>query len=341
MWKATLAAATGIVAAPAAWKNERAMWFSLSTLSAIAVAALLGTIAAPEAPALTAYSHTTVTVTSTTGGVPQDLPTELYKPDGAGPFPAIVILHDCSGLGLHSSGAPARWAQLLATQGYVVAMPDSFAPRGYPSGVCTALSGNSTAKVNPGPRGYDAFATLAYLRQQSFVDGAHIGVMGGSHGGSTTLVVDTMPLAASAPLAQEKPHGFAAAIALYPACAGRYGNWSAQREAGDHGKVVEFIGTYQPVVPLLILVGEKDDWAPAEHCRVLAERAQAAGYPVTAKIYPGANHSFDSNAPERYVAERRNTNSPSGRGATTGGNQAAWNDAMQEVTAFFGRYLKN
>jgi dienelactone hydrolase len=58
------------------------------------------------------------------------------------------------------------------------------------------------------------------------------------------------------------------------------------------------------------------------------------------KIYPGADHSFDSAAPERYVADRRNANSPSGRGATTGGNPAAWNDAMQEVTAFFGRYLK-
>jgi dienelactone hydrolase len=317
----------------------------LSALGAIALAALLGTVAAPEARALVAYSHDVVTVASTTGGIPQDLPAQLYKPEGGGPFPVIVMLHDCSGLGPHSSGAPARWAQLLATRGYVVIMPDSFTPRGYPQGVCTAppaneRGGNSTAKVNSLPRAYDAFAALTYLRTLPYVDGAHIGVMGGSHGGATTLVIDTMPVAATAPLAQEKQHGFAAAIALYPGCAARYGNWSVRRESGDHGKVVEFIGTYQPVEPLLILVGEKDDWAPAEHCRVLAERAQAAGYPVTVKIYPGADHSFDSAAPERYVADRRNANSPSGRGATTGGNPAAWNDAIQEVTAFFGRYLK-
>ena len=309
----------------------------LGALGAIALAALLGAVTAPAA---SAYTHDAVTVPSTTDGVPQDLPTELYKPDGAGPFPAIVIMHDCSGLGPKSSGAPARWAPFLASQGYVVAVPDSFTPRGFAAGVCTAPANNSTRKVDPLPRAADAFATLAHLRRQPFVDAAHIGVMGGSHGGSTTLVVDTTPVAATAPLAQDKLHGFAAAIALYPGCGARFGSWTVKREAGDHGKVVDYIGTYQPVAPLLILIGEKDDWTPAEHCRVLAERAQAAGYPVTIKIYPGANHSFDNTFPQRYVADRRNANAPDGRGATTGGDPSAWKDAMQQVSAFFARYLK-
>lgn len=310
-------------------------------LGTIALAAVLGWASTPEAQALVAYSNSAVTVTSSTDGVPQDLPAQLYKPEGSGPFPAVVILHDCSGVGPRSSGAPGRWAQLLATNGYVVLVPDSFTPRGYPQGVCTAPPGNSTAKVNPLPRAYDAYAALAYLRTVAYVDGTHIGVMGGSHGGATTLAVDTMPIAASAPLAQEKQHGFAAAIALYPGCGARYGNWSVRREFGDRGKVVEFIGTYRPVAPLLILIGEKDDWTPAEHCRVMAERAQAAGYPVTIKIYPGADHAFDNSAPARYVAERRNANAPEGRGATTGGDPNAWHDAMQQVTAFFGHFLKN
>jgi dienelactone hydrolase len=308
--------------------------------SIFVLAVLFGVLETPEARALLAYTHVSVSVPSTTDGVPQDLPTELYKPEGNGPFPAIVIMHDCSGLGPRSSGSPVHWAQLLATEGYVVALPDSFAPRGFPGGVCTAPMGNSTLKVNPLPRAFDAFATLAYLRRQSFVDGAHIGVMGGSHGGATTLTVDSLAPTSAAPLAQDKQHGFAAAIALYPGCGARYGNWNVRRESGDRGKVVEFFGTYQPVAPLLILVGEKDDWTPAEHCRVLTERAQAAGYPVTIKIYLGANHSFDGTAPQRYVAERRNANASDGRGATTGGDPAAWKDAMQQVTAFFARYLK-
>jgi dienelactone hydrolase len=101
-----------------------------------------------------------------------------------------------------------------------------------------------------------------------------------------------------------------------------------------------YFGVYQPVAPLLILVGEADDWTPAEPCRKLTEAAQKAGYPVTIKIYPGAHHAFDGSSPVRYLPTRVNVNSPSGRGATTGGDPKAWADSIREVTAFFARYLK-
>ena len=39
------------------------------------------------------------------------------------------------------------------------------------------------------------------------------------------------------------------------------------------------------------------------------------------------------------VAARVNANAPGGRGATTGGDPAAWADSIREVIAFFGRYL--
>jgi dienelactone hydrolase len=60
---------------------------------------------------------------------------------------------------------------------------------------------------------------------------------------------------------------------------------------------------------------------------------------VTIKVYPGAYHAFDSNHPVRYVATRVNANSPSGRGATTGGDPKAWADSIREVVAFFGQHL--
>jgi dienelactone hydrolase len=89
----------------------------------------------------------------------------------------------------------------------------------------------------------------------------------------------------------------------------------------------------------LILIGEKDDWTPAEPCRKLAEGARDAGYPVAIKIYPGAHHSFDSSRPPRYVAARINPGAPGGRGATTGGDPGAWADSIREVDAFFGRHV--
>jgi dienelactone hydrolase len=268
----------------------------------------------------------------------QHIPAALLKPDGPGPFPAVVIMHDCSGLGPLSSGGPDRWAKELVKQGYVVITPDSFTPRGYPNGVCTDSS-PGRARVNPFRRVPDAYAALAHLRTLPYVDGSRVGVMGGSHGGSTTLTAVVAPGSDRDLLAKEKRAGFAAAVALYPGCEGPLGPWRASRQTGVSGPVAEYTGVYRAVTPLLILIGEKDDWTPAETCRKLTEVSQAAGYPVTIKIYPGAHHSFDSDRPVRYLATRVNGNSPNGRGATTGGNPEAWADSIREVTAFFGRCL--
>lgn len=45
--------------------------------------------------------------------------------------------------------------------------------------------------------------------------------------------------------------------------------------------------------------------------------------------------------PVRYIAERRNINKGSGRGATTGGDPAAWKDSIEQVKGFFARYLRD
>ncbi|MCE5266034.1 MAG: dienelactone hydrolase family protein [Deltaproteobacteria bacterium] len=277
----------------------------------------------------------------TTGlsGAPEQIPLRLLQPDGPGPFPAVVILHDCSGLGPRSSRSPDRWAQELVRQGYAVAIPDSFTTRGHAGGVCTETSPRR-AEVNPFRRVLDAYAALAYLRTLPDVDGSRVGLMGGSHGGSTTLASMAAPESESELLAPAKDAGFAAAVALYPGCDGGYGSWRAVRPSGRGGPVTGYIGVYKPVAPLLILIGADDDWTPAEPCRILAETSARSGYPVETKIYPGAHHAFDSSNPVRYLANRVNANAPGGRGATTGGDPAAWADSIREVEAFFGRHLK-
>jgi dienelactone hydrolase len=259
-------------------------------------------------------------------------PFTLTKPAGAGPFPAVVILHDCSGLGPKSSGAPWRWSAVLAARGYVTIWPDSFRPRGRPKGVCIDAI---PPRITYDDRAGDAYAALAYLRSLPFVDGRRIAVMGGSHGGSSTLaaIVDTPRNVRRGPM------GFAAAIALYPNCGRSFGSWSVTRSR-DAGKLeLAYEGAFKPRAPLLILIGELDDWTPAEPCRRLAATAQAAGYPLELKIYPSAHHSFDSNVPIRYVAERINLNAPTRRGATTGGNAEAWRDAIERVDRFLSQHL--
>ena len=260
-----------------------------------------------------------------------EIPFRVLLPDGRSPasgrYPAVVIMHDCSGLGAKSSGAPARWANELLKRGYVVMIPDSFSTRGHAEGVCANPSPARFA-VGPRRRAQDAFAALAYIRALPFVDGSRVGLMGGSQGGSTTLVTMASPLNGSETPAQGGGNGFAAAIALYPGCKVRAGSWRA-----------DATGVYQPTAPLYILIGEKDDWTPALPCRTLAQSAPAQGSPVTIKVYPGAHHAFDSRSPLRYVEGRMNANAPGGRGATTGGDPDAWADSILEVEAFFARHL--
>ena len=147
--------------------------------------------------------------TTTPAGTPEWIPIQIQKPDGAGPFPAVVIMHDCSGLGPRSSGAPGRWATELVGRGYVVLMPDSFTTRGFPAGVCTNPSPRRS-DVGPSRRVRDAHAALAHLRTLPFVDGSRVGLMGGSHGGASTLATMVAPSASP---------GFRAGVALYPGCA--------------------------------------------------------------------------------------------------------------------------
>jgi dienelactone hydrolase/predicted MFS family arabinose efflux permease len=259
------------------------------------------------------------------GQAQDEIPMEIRKPDGTGPFPAIVIAHDCSGLG-SASNAPDRWARELVPRGYVVLIPDSFSTRGFPTGVCTDPSPKRN-EVSPQNRVRDVYWALARARALPYVDGARVGIMGGSHGGATTLRAMSAPVNDNAPNAQAKKDGFKAGIALYPGC----GDTRARNSSG---------GVYKPIAPVLILAGAFDDWTPAAPCQKLADGAKAAGYPVSIKVYPATHHSFDNNNPVRFDPMRVNANASGGRGATTGGNPFAWADAKKTVPAFFDQHLK-
>ena len=261
-------------------------------------------------------------------GGTERIPVTVARPAGDGPSPAVVILHDCSGLGARSSGAPARWSHELVARGYVTIVPDSFTTRGHPDGVCTD-GRPSRGEVAPARRALDAYAALAHARALPFVDGRHVGLMGGSHGGSSTLAALAAADDPGDALARAQRDGFAAAVALYPGCRARYGGWRPDAD-----------GAYRPVAPLLILIGERDDWTPAAPCEALVRSTRGGPHPADIVVYPGARHSFDSDRPVRYVATRVNMNAPGGRGATTGGDPRAWADSIRRVTEFFDRTLR-
>ncbi len=226
-----------------------------------------------------------------------EIPGWIYQPAGAGPFPAIILAHSCAGTSAHTE----IWGKLLASWGYLVLAPDSFGPRGHKQ-VCT----NGSA-VTGGMRVTDIAGALKFLAERPDVQPGKIGLIGHSHGGWTVMraVQKSYGLGAL---------GLKAAVAYYPSCAPQF-----DRDVD---------------LPLLILIGDKDDWTPADRCRQL----QAAGFTkpelVQAIYYPNAYHSFDSRLPDRSVP---------GNGSTMhrlGYDPAAGPDAEARTKAFFDKYLR-
>jgi dienelactone hydrolase len=218
----------------------------------------------------------------------------------------VVFLHGCAGI----DPVQHDWAHRLQQWGYVVLLAYSFGPRGV-TNVCTA--GVALSPVDPQyDRMPDASAAQAYLAHQPFVDPHRIALMGWAVGGRATLyAVDSLYLA------EIRPTPFKAAVALYPLCL--YG------------------GLRQLNAPLLILIGEEDDWTPVGYCRDMVRRsAEVEGQRVddiTLQVYPGAGHAFDSRKALHRVA------GPSASGHLVGRHEEAAAHAEAEVQRFLARHL--
>jgi dienelactone hydrolase len=238
---------------------------------------------------------------------------ELFRPEGAGPFPAVVTLHGCGGLNGKSGGLSPRhadWAKRLTDAGFIVLFPDSFGSRGEGSQCNTDDRVARASRERPD----DAIAAARYLKSRSDVKADAVNLLGWSNGGSTVLYT----LRNAARRGGDRP--FAKAVAFYPGCRTplERGNWHSN-------------------TPLLLLIGEADDWTPAGPCRTLVSQAQAAGEPASIVTYPGAYHDFDH--PDLQVRLKRGlayTGDGSGM-AHTGTNVAARTDAISRVLGFLAR----
>ncbi len=183
----------------------------------------------------------------------------LEKPDGNGPFPAVVLLHGCGGIKEFNY----TWAKRLKESGYVTLVLDSLSPRGVFGDTCDGFT------VHPAKRALDAHAAKSYLSKLSYVDRSKIAVIGWSHGGWSILY------ALRDQWTTNPKEPFKAAIAVYPYC-------------GHPNKQFDNLNA-----PLLILTGKKDSWCPPKHC---LERipSNKTSHDIILKLYPNAYHSFDN-----------------------------------------------
>jgi dienelactone hydrolase len=235
----------------------------------------------------------------------------LFRPQGNGPFPAIIALHGCSGLFLKSGEMNSRdleWGKRLSENGYVVLFPDSFNSRGYDE-ICTRPEKGDLPKTI---RPYDAFAALKWLQSQTFVKKDKVALMGWSNGGSTLLwAVDRNSNARPVDLRFD----FKIAIAFYPGC--------------YHADLVE---NWANKIPTEILIGALDNWTEPKYCLSLVRRSDQ-NPPLKIKVYPDAYHDFDR--PNSPVHEYGGLSGiPSHRNsATVGTNEVARAQAIAKAMA--------
>lgn len=239
-----------------------------------------------------------------------------FQVDSAEPAPAVVMLHGCGGA-YDKNGALSRrmidYARLINQAGMHALVVDSFTARGQTQ-ICTQKVGKRL--ITQANRRLDALSSLEWLAARNDVDASRLGLLGWSNGGSTVLAA-TNERHEDVASAAAKP---AFAIAFYPGC-------ETDLQRG-----------YETTTRLLIMVGESDDWTPAEPCRKLAAAASRHGSLVEFEAYPGAYHGFDSKAPVRVRTNVPNGVHP-GKGVTVGGNPQALKLSRERLERFLAQAL--
>ncbi|KIZ42216.1 MULTISPECIES: dienelactone hydrolase family protein [Rhodopseudomonas] len=222
----------------------------------------------------------------------------LYKPDGDGPFRAVIALHDCDGLAAKSDPVQPRyadWAKRLQRAGRAVLLPDSYASR--------ELGPQCGIKDRPvlarRQRVGDILASRHWLSQQSWVAPNRISLLGWGNGASAVLWSVRPQLAIDA-----RGPDFHSAVVFYPDCrrSARLG-WSAR-------------------VPTLLLIGGNDNVSSPAACRQMIDGARGRSALARIVVYPGAKHRFD-----RDDMVKRGHH---------GGDAAARADAQKRVAEWLG-----
>jgi carboxymethylenebutenolidase len=178
----------------------------------------------------------------------------LARPEGDGPFPAVVVIHEIFGLNDNMRDIAGRFAE----QGYIALAVDLFAGRNRAVCMFRFFAGILLNSLDhSGIR--DLKAALTFLAQQPGVDGARLGAIGFCMGGSFAIAWACADdrLKAIAPYYGMNPRPLAAVARACPV-----------------------VGSYPD-----------PDFTTA-HGRRLDAELDTYNIPHDIKIYPGARHSF-------------------------------------------------
>jgi carboxymethylenebutenolidase len=187
----------------------------------------------------------------------------LVQPSGAGPFPAVLVIHENRGLNPYIEDVARR----AATEGFLALAPDGLSPvGGYPGNDDdgrTLQAGLDQAKLRT-----DMVNSARYLKSLALSTGK-LGVTGFCWGGGTTNFL-------AVTLGTEMKAG----VPFYGA-------------AAETARVAEI------KAPLLIQYAENDERINAMWPAFEAA-LKAAGAQYEMHMYPGTQHGFHNNSTPRY-----------------------------------------
>ena len=225
---------------------------------------------------LPAHAHAEL-LTFRSEAIPADLTAtiggELSLPKGKGPFPVVILLHPCGGLDEVVLTTLQGHSRELLSSGFATLILDSYGSRNLTGGkMCSNRLYRSDIRY--GIRRDDAFNAMAALQRHANISKENIFLLGLSDGGSAAL------LSAKGGTVDH----FSAIASYYPDC----------------GKLLGGVG-YVYKSPIIVFVGEKDDWTPPAECIKSKSPGVVAGAEFEVISYPNAYHGFDQPRPMRKV----------------------------------------
>lgn len=210
------------------------------------------------------------------GQPPAIIPADLYVPtDRPGPFGAVVLVHGSGGV----ADFREHWyAQEFVARGFAALVIDSFKPRGVTSTV------DDQTRVSTFQMLQDAYGALAFLAADKRIDPARIGVMGFSKGGVVALWSAAKQVGNRAEAAGGVKQRFAFHLPFYPGC-----NFQYRSTVTTGG-------------PILMMLGELDDYTQPQPCIDYAKRLQTGGVKAEFQVVPGAYHGWETETGPHYLA---------------------------------------
>ena len=205
----------------------------------------------------------------------------LLKPEGDGPFPAVVLGHQCGGLVFSKTNPKAAnwsmlaWAQDFVRQGYVTLLIDFMGPR-EAFNICQLPQNGVTF----GRTTKDFLQSAEHLRRLPYVNPNQLAMVGFSQGALIAFFANSASIRNEFKLGP----GFNAYVSFYPYCGyarNGFGNYAGNVVQEDLDK------------PHLVFTGGKDNETPAEDCEKLLTPLAQKGAPIQYQSYPDATHCWD------------------------------------------------